>query len=254
MSPAQITRNLKSLRSREPPPPAYLTAPSSFNRLQLPIRPNPMTSVPRRIFLQIILMIFFSDPKRTGCHNLRHDRRRPDMRSRQLRNQAPGHLFLPLIQVKNGRPVRQPNIVTLPVARRRIMDLKEKFQQLTIRQQTRIKNHLDALCMRTMIAISGIRHITAGIPDRRRNNTGKSADQLFHPPKTTSRQNSFFCSHHTKFIQSGENSAGFFRDLTQSRHQAVQFRRRSKNIRGNPTTLHRSSRHIDRYRIDLILT
>src|SRR5579864_6031216 len=130
-----------------------------------------MTGIAIWMFLQIVLMLFFRNPEFLGRHYLGHDRTGPDMRCRHFSNQRMGRFLLPFIQVKNGRTVRCPDIIALPVPGGWIMYLEEKLQQGTIEKFVRIEADLDSLRMRTMIPVCRIGDISAGIAYNRRNNT-----------------------------------------------------------------------------------
>jgi len=63
------------------------------------------------------------------------------------------------------------------------MNLKEELQQFSLAQLLRVKDDLDRLGMTSMIAIGGIRNITAGISDSRRDDTRVAAQQVLHTPE-----------------------------------------------------------------------
>src|ERR1700733_5722987 len=143
-----------------------------------------MTGIALGIFLEVVLMIVFGDPERTRRRYLCDNRRAVDLRSIELRDQLLRDLFLIVIEIENGRTIGGADIVALAVSRGGIVDLEKELQQLAIRKFLRIKDDLDALGMRPMVAIGGIGDIAAGITDRYRNHSRKLADQLLHTPKT----------------------------------------------------------------------
>ena len=93
--------------------------------------------------------------------------------------------------VENGGAIARAHVVALPVARRRIVDLEEEFEQRPVAGLGRIENDLDRFGMRAVIAVGRVRHVAAAIADAGRDTPGwrriKSCMPQKQPPARTAR-------------------------------------------------------------------
>lgn len=158
--------------------------------LRLPFRQRPfwaneVTGIPVRVFLQIILVLYFRIPEIAGRRYLCYNGHGPDMSGVQFFDKRLRGLLLRIVHIKDSGAVGGTYIISLAVSRGRIMDLEEKLQQFAVRQLFRIKDDLDTFRMRTVVAVSGIGHIPAGVSHPRFNDPRKCADQLLYTPETT---------------------------------------------------------------------
>ena len=124
-----------------------------------------MTGIAVGVFLQIILVKFFSDPKRPGGRDLGDNGTAVHFGRVEICDEMFGDVFLLVGEIEDGRPVRRPNIVALAVAGGGIMDLEKEFQQFAVRQLFGIEDDLDAFCVGAVIAVSGIGDIATSIAD-----------------------------------------------------------------------------------------
>lgn len=92
--------------------------------------------------------------------------------------------FLVLVGIANCKAVRAANIVTLLVLGPRIVDLKEKPQDLATRNPLRVEPDLDPFCMVAMVAIRGVGDVSAGLVHAGRLNAWQLEDQVLHAPKS----------------------------------------------------------------------
>src|SRR6185437_2930131 len=85
--------------------------------------------------------------------------------------------------VEDGRAIAGADVVALAIARRRIMDLEEEFEQRAVADLLRIEDDLDRLGVGPVMAIGRVGHVAAAIADPRRNDAGLAADQILHAPE-----------------------------------------------------------------------
>jgi hypothetical protein len=106
---------------------------------KFPARADEVTGVAVRVALEIILVLRLDFPEGPGGRQLGNDLARPETRGLDIGDRVLGDPLLPVGGVENGRPVTQADIAALPVARGRIVDLKEKFQQRSVADDRRIE-------------------------------------------------------------------------------------------------------------------
>ena len=75
------------------------------------------------------------------------------------------------------------------------MYLKEKLQNASITDNTLIKVNFYTFGMCAMVPVSGIFHISTGVPNSSAFDTRHSSDQVLHAPKTSTRQHGSFVLH-----------------------------------------------------------
>jgi hypothetical protein len=83
------------------------------------------------------------------------------------------------------RPVACAPVVSLPVGRRRVVDLEEELQQVAKARLAQIERDLDRFRVRSVVAVRGVLDIAARIADPRRDDTGQAPHQLLHSPEAT---------------------------------------------------------------------
>jgi hypothetical protein len=97
-----------------------------------------------------------------------------------------------VIGEEDRRPVARADVVALPVARARIVDLEEKFQDFPEARNPGIEDDLDRLGVRAMIAIGCVRHVASGVPDAGGEDSALAPDQILHAPEAAARQHGPF--------------------------------------------------------------
>ena len=80
------------------------------------------------------------------------------------------------------------------------MDLEKEFQQVPVAELLRIKNDLDRLGMRSVIAIRRIRDIAACIAHPCRNHARVPAQQILHTPEAAAGKDRSFSGHLTSLL------------------------------------------------------
>jgi len=132
-----------------------------------PIRPDVVASVAIWISFQVILVFVLTSPERTSRFYFGHRFSVPDSRGIDVCDRLFCGPFLLIARIEDRGAIAGSEVVSLPIQSGWIVNLKEELQQLSIAQLLRIKDNLDRLGMISMIAVSGIRNITAGITDSR---------------------------------------------------------------------------------------
>jgi hypothetical protein len=75
------------------------------------------------------------------------------------------------------------------------VNLEEELQNLTVTQFDWIKDDLDRFGMGTVIAVSRVAHIAAGVADPSRYDTVIAAKEILHAPKATAGKNRSLLNH-----------------------------------------------------------
>ena len=165
---------------------------SSRTVRKAPVGPDEVAGVAVWISFQIVLMFGLRLPKRTGGFNCRHHFSGPKSRSIDVGDGVFRDPLLLVVGIEDRGAIAGSTVVSLPIHRRRIMNLKEELQQLAIAQLLRVKDDLDRLGVGSMIAIGGIGNITAGVSNTRRDDTRVAAQQVLHAPKAATGQDCGF--------------------------------------------------------------
>src|SRR5216683_4298720 len=126
-----------------------------------PAGADEMTGVAVRIVLQIILMLRLGFPEGADGRQFRHDLAGPETGGFDIRDRILRDALLLVVQIENGGPVTHAHVVTLTVARGRIVNLEEKFEQGPVADGLGIENDLDGLGMRAVMAVGRVGHIAA---------------------------------------------------------------------------------------------
>jgi len=91
-----------------------------------------MAGIAFRNAFEIILMFRFRFPEIAGRRHFRHHLAGPQPGRVHIGNGVLGDAFLFVVRVEDGRAVTAAEIVALAVARGRVVDLEEEFQQSAI--------------------------------------------------------------------------------------------------------------------------
>jgi hypothetical protein len=124
--------------------------PSAANFLplrKLPVRSRETTGVAVGIALEIILVLRLGFPEIADRCHLGHDFARPEAGGVHVDYGVFRDTLLLIICVEDRRAISRADIVALAIARRRIMDLKEEFQQIAIADRVWIEHDLDRLVL-----------------------------------------------------------------------------------------------------------
>src|SRR4029453_13068477 len=94
-----------------------------------------------------------------------------------------GDSALFLVEIEDRRAIARPDVVALTVQRRRIVNLEEELEQVSIRDLLGIEDDLDRLGVRAVVAVRRVRDVPARVPDSRRDDAGLLAEEILHSPK-----------------------------------------------------------------------
>src|ERR1700691_1650448 len=155
---------------------------------KLPIRPDKMTGVAVRIALQVVLVLRLGLPELPGGGDLRDDLTRPQTGGLDVGDGLLGDPALLVGRIEDGRAVTQPPIIALTVQCRRIVNLEKEFEDLPVADRLGVKDDFDRFGVRSVIAISCVRHIAARIAYPRGNDAGIAPQQILDAPKTAAGQ------------------------------------------------------------------
>ncbi len=72
------------------------------------------------------------------------------------------------------------------------MYLEKELQDLPVRDHCGVKHDFNRFRMIAMVAISGIRHIAAGVADSRAQHAGVAAQQVLHAPEAAAGEDDGF--------------------------------------------------------------
>jgi hypothetical protein len=129
---------------------------------QLPVWPNEVAGVAVWEAFEVVLMIRLGFPEGTGGSDFRHYFARPQAGGVDIGNGVVSDAFLFIARVIDGRAIAAAHVIALPVARGRIVDLEEEFEQRPIACDLRVEGDLYRLRMSPVIVVGGIRNIAAG--------------------------------------------------------------------------------------------
>src|SRR5690606_40156467 len=85
-----------------------------------------------------------------------------------------------------------PDIIALPVERRRVVNLEEVLQQIAIGQARGIENDLDRLSVSLVITVCGVGNLAARIPDARRDYSVQAAQKILHAAEAAASKHCTF--------------------------------------------------------------
>jgi hypothetical protein len=102
-----------------------------------------------------------------------------------------------LVEVEDRRPIARSSVVSLAVQRRRVVDLKEELEQLSIGRLLGVEDDLDRFGVRPMVAVRGVLDVTARVTNPRRDNTGSLPEEVLHSPEAATGEDGLVngCAH-----------------------------------------------------------
>jgi len=121
-----------------------------------------------RAAFQVILVLGLRLPEIASGREFGHDLSRPQPWGLDVGDGVLGDAALFLARVENRRPVACASVVSLPVGRRRVVDLEEELQQVAEARLTRVERDLDRFRVRAVVAVRGVLDVAARVADPRR--------------------------------------------------------------------------------------
>src|SRR5215472_7746288 len=162
---------------------------------QLPAGADVVAGVPVGVTLQVVLVLGLGLPERPGGRHLGNHLAGPQAGGLDVGDGVLGGLLLRVAEVEDGRPVAGPDVVALPVQRGRVVDLEEELQQVPVGGLVRVEGDLDRLGVAVVVAVGGVRHVTAGVADPARDHAGELADEVLHAPETAAGEDGLLSRH-----------------------------------------------------------
>src|SRR5690606_3064044 len=123
-------------------------------------------------------MLGLGFPEVARRHHLCDDFSWPQAGSIDLRDQLLGDPLLLFARIEDRGAIARPDIIALPVERRRVVNLEEVLQQIAIGQARGIENDLDRLSVSLVITVCGVGNLAARIPDARRDYSVQAAKKI----------------------------------------------------------------------------
>src|SRR5918996_553729 len=142
-----------------------------------PVGPDEVAGVAVRVAFQVVLMLRLGLPEVAGRGYLGHHLARPESRRFDIGDRVLRDPLLLLARVEDGGAIAASDVVALTVQRGRIADLEEKLQKPPKSDGLGIKDDLDRLGMRSVIAVGRVRYVAARIADPRRDHARVAAEQ-----------------------------------------------------------------------------
>src|SRR5262245_13083787 len=154
-----------------------------------------MTGVAAGISQQIVLVLGFRLPELAGGNDFGDCLARPQTGSIDVGNRVFGDAFLLIARVEDRRAIAGADVVALAVARARVVDLEEEFEQLPVADARRVEEDLDRLGVPRVIAISRVGVAAAGVSDPRRQNAVLAANEVLRAPEAAAGEDRAFLIH-----------------------------------------------------------
>ena len=142
---------------------------------KFPVGANEVAGVAIGITLQVVLVLGFGFPEGASGRDFSYDYSGPKLGCIDVRDGIVGNPFLFVAGIEDSRTIAGSPVIALPVPCRRIMDLKEEFQELSIGKPLGVKDNLDSFGMRAVVSISRVRHVTSRVTNPRGNHARVAA-------------------------------------------------------------------------------
>src|SRR5688572_13683693 len=137
-----------------------------------------MARVAAGIPQEVILVLALGFPEVAGGNDFGHGFARPQPGRIDIRDRILGNATLLVGSVENRRPIARPDVVSLAIARARIVNLEEELEDLAIADPGRIKDDLNRFRMCSVIAVGRIGRVASRVADPGGENTVVAAKEL----------------------------------------------------------------------------
>src|SRR5207342_2359608 len=145
---------------------------------------------------QVILVLGFGFPEITGRRDFGDRLARPQAGRVDVGDGVQCDALLLGRGVVDRRAVGRTQVIALAVARARVVDLEEEFQQVAIADARGIEHDLDCLGMGAVVAVGGIAHFAAAVTHARTDDTVHAAQQILHAPEASAGEDRALQSRH----------------------------------------------------------
>jgi hypothetical protein len=106
-----------------------------------------MARVAAGISHEVVLVLWFGFPEFACRHDFGHDLARPQPGCVDVGDRVVGNATLLVRRVEDRGSIARPDVVPLPIARRRIVNLEEELEDLPIADPVGIEDDLDGFRM-----------------------------------------------------------------------------------------------------------
>src|SRR3954468_15012613 len=177
--------------SRASPPPACTSADRLRRVLavgQLPVRPGEVAGVPPRIALEVVLVLGLGLPERDRLADLGHHFAGPQARGVDVGDRVLGDLALLVARQEDLGAVAGADVVALAVLRRRVVDLEEELEDVSVGDALGVEDDLDRLGVTRMVPVGRVVVLPAGVSDPGGEDPIAAAQQLLDAPEAAPRE------------------------------------------------------------------
>src|SRR4051794_14057488 len=146
-------------------PPQELHLGRVFAMRQLPVRPGEVAVVTVGVALEVVLMFGLGLPERAGRADRGHHLARPDARGVDVGDRVLRDLALLVARIEDLGAVGRAHVVALAVLGRRVVDLEEELEDVSIGDALGVEDDLDRLGVTRMVSVGRVVVAPAGISD-----------------------------------------------------------------------------------------
>jgi hypothetical protein len=125
-------------------------------------------------------------PERDGLAHLGHDLAGPQPRGVDVGDRVLGDPALLLARIEDLRAIVRADVVALAVLGRRVVDLEEELEDVSVGDALRVEDDLDCLGVTGMVAVGRVLVAPAGVSDAGREDPVAAAQQLLDAPEAAS--------------------------------------------------------------------
>src|SRR4051794_39030826 len=150
---------------------------------QLPAGPREVAGVAVRVALEVVLVLGLGLPEGDGLADLGHRLAGPQARGVDVGDRGLGDLALLVARIEDLGPVAGADVVALTVLGRRVVDLEEELEDVSVRDALGVEDDLHRLGVTGMVSVSRVVVVPAGVSDRGRDDSIAMAQQLLHAPE-----------------------------------------------------------------------
>src|SRR5215217_5424913 len=150
---------------------------------QLPARPREVAGVAVGVALEVVLVLGLGLPEGAGLADLGDDLARPQARGVDVGDRVLGDLALLVARVEDLGTVAGTDVVALAVLGRRIVDLEEELEDVSVGDALGLEDDLDRLGVTRMVSVGRVVVVPTRVSDRGRDDSIAMAQQLLCAPE-----------------------------------------------------------------------
>src|SRR5215216_1655261 len=155
---------------------------------QLPARPREVAGVAVRVALEVVLVLGLGLPEGDRLAERRHHLAGPQTGGVDVGDRVLGDVALLVARVEDLRAVAGAEVVALAILGRRVVDLEEELEDVSVGDALGVENDLDGLGVNGMAAVGRIVVLPARVSDPGRDDPVAVAQQLLDAPEAAARE------------------------------------------------------------------